>query len=379
MNFRLSLVLLSFLIMGFGDVVGTLVGFARDTFHLSGAMAGLLPLAGFLAFGLWSVPVGVLQARKGKKFVLLLGLGTALAGATLPLLSASAYTVLLLSILLLGSGMAFLQVGGNPAMRDVSSPGRYARNLSFAQFIKAIGSLSGPLLTTLVLSHWTGLFPLYAGIIALAFLGLLLTPFPHHTSQDTPTTLKTCLELLRLGRVRAMVGGIFLYVGAEVGMNAWIATYLNQHHGLDLTRMATLGIGFFFVALLCGRLLGALLLTWIPASRFFLFTVLLALAALPAFLFAPASWALAALFLLGLGFANIFPLIFSQLIDWKPEAADGLSGLMVSAIAGGAILPFFMGLMADISLQAAFGLIGLALLYLLWLAWTGSREQGGAA
>ncbi|HPP90494.1 MFS transporter, partial [Tenuifilum sp.] len=56
---------------------------------------------------------------------------------------------------------------------------------------------------------------------------------------------------------------------------------------------------------------------------------------------------LAGVFITGLGFANIFPLIFSITVDSMPERANEISGLMVTAIAGGAFIPPLMGLLAD--------------------------------
>ena len=64
---------LVFLAMGFGDVVGPMVSLAKETFALSNFMAQLLPFSGFIMFGLLSVPMGLLQDRKGKKFILMTG------------------------------------------------------------------------------------------------------------------------------------------------------------------------------------------------------------------------------------------------------------------------------------------------------------------
>ena len=71
-------VFLVFLAMGFGDVVGPLVGLVKKTFELSNFTAQLLPMTGFLMFGLLSVPMGLVQDRKGKKVVLMAGLALAL-------------------------------------------------------------------------------------------------------------------------------------------------------------------------------------------------------------------------------------------------------------------------------------------------------------
>jgi fucose permease len=49
----------------------------------------------------------------------------------------------------------------------------------------------------------------------------------------------------------------------------------------------------------------------------------------------------------GLGFANIWPMLFSITVEERPERANELSGLMCMAISGGAIVPLVMGLLRD--------------------------------
>jgi len=130
--------------MGLVDAVGTLVGFAEREFQLSGAQAGLLPFFGFIAFALFSVPAGVVADRRGRKFLMVASLAVVLAGQLIPCLSVAHYGLLLGAIFLIGAGMAALQVAGNPIMRDVSAPGRYARNLTFAQFVKSLARSPAP-------------------------------------------------------------------------------------------------------------------------------------------------------------------------------------------------------------------------------------------
>ena len=84
----------AFFVMGFVDAVGTLVGFAREEYHLSGRMAGLLPFFGFIAFALFSVPGGVLMDKKGKKFLMLLSLEIVVAGQAVPVAVGGSYFLL---------------------------------------------------------------------------------------------------------------------------------------------------------------------------------------------------------------------------------------------------------------------------------------------
>jgi FHS family L-fucose permease-like MFS transporter len=396
-------IFLAFFVMGFVDAVGTLVGFAEKEFHLSGGEAGLLPFCGFIAFALFSVPAGVLADRRGKKTLLVLALAVILAGQLIPSLTLARYALLLGAIFLIGAGMAALQVAGNPIMRDVSPPGLYPRNLTFAQFIKSLGSISGPYLATLVIAlgfAWHRIFPIYAAVTLLALL-LALTldndaaaassaaavssgaASPDAAGASGPATIASSFALLAEAPVVLAVAGIFLYVGAEVGLNSWLATLLARRFGMDLATSATrLGPGLFFIALAAGRLAGTAVLNFMGARRFFRLTALLGLAGVlllfagdlqgvPAMAGAPAArlLTLAGIACCGLGFANVWPLVFALTVESRPARAGALSGLLCMAIVGGAVLPALMGVIADrAGVTLAFLVPLAAFLYLAFLA-----------
>ena len=84
--------------------------------------------------------------KQGQRNVLLFGLGLAAIGFLIATADLSTYRNLLLAILLAGSGLTIVQVTGNPLLKTVAQPNFYARNLTFAQFVKSIGSLSAPFL-----------------------------------------------------------------------------------------------------------------------------------------------------------------------------------------------------------------------------------------
>jgi FHS family L-fucose permease-like MFS transporter len=376
--FRTLPIFLAFFVMGFVDAVGTLVGFAKTEFRLTGAEAGLLPFFGFVAFALFSVPAGVLADRRGKRFLLLASLGVVLAGQLVASLRLSSYGWLLGAIFLIGVGMAALQVAGNPMMRDVSAPGRYARNLTFAQFLKSLGSISGPYLTTLVVAAglaWYRIFPVFAAVTLVALVLAIGLPRSESAPEDRPATVAASFALLKEPSVALAVLGIFLYVGAEVGLNSWLATFLGRSFGMDLATSATrLGPGLFFVALAAGRLLGSFVLNFMDARRFFRLSALAGLAGLGLLFSGDRTAALAGIVVCGLGFANIWPLVFSLTIERRPERSGALSGLMCMAIFGGAVLPALMGVAADrAGVRSAF-LVPLACFaYLTALAFVGRR------
>lgn len=346
-------VFLAFLAMGFGDAVGPFVGLAREKFQLSNFVAQLIPFAGFAMFGILSIPVGVYQDKKGKKFILLLGLLIMLAGFLIPtVMGLRTFPVFLISVLLFGAGAATLQVAGNPIMRDVSPEGKYARNLSLGQFVKAIGSLSGPLIPVIAAraagASWNVIFPIYsvAVIITIAALWPLKVD-ERRAANHRPATFGSALALLKNGYVAMMVLAIFLYVGAEVSVSSGVPLYLKDRFAVDITRTGLLGTGLFFLALIIGRFSGGVILNWIKASTFFLITCALSVVGLLGVMAQSKGVAVASVFLIGLGFANIFPLIFAMTVESMPEETNALAGLMVTAIVGGAILPPLMGLVAD--------------------------------
>jgi MFS transporter, FHS family, L-fucose permease len=369
-------VFLAFLAMGFGDAVGPFVGLARDKFHLTNFVAQLIPFVGFAMFGLLSIPMGVYQDRKGKKFILLLGLIIMLVGILIPaVMGLSTFPVFLITILLLGAGATTLQVAGNPIMRDVSPEGKYARNLSLGQFVKAIGSLSGPLIPAIAArvagASWNVIFPIYSVALVITLISVGTLRAEEHKAPDhKPTTFSSALALLKNGYVAMMVLGIFLYVGAEVSVSSGIPLYLEDRFHLDVTRFGLLGTGLFFLALTVGRFSGGVILNWINEHLFFLVTCAVSVIGLLCMFSPVKTVAVVGFFIIGFGFANIFPLIFAITVESMPQEANALSGLMVTAIVGGAILPPLMGFVADRlhSTQLAFFVPLAAILYICVVA-----------
>ncbi|MBU1100705.1 MAG: MFS transporter [Bacteroidetes bacterium] len=366
-------VFFAFLCMGFGDAVGPFVGLAKETFNLSQTMAQLIPFAGFIMFGVLSIPMGIFQDKIGKKNTLSIGLFIALIAMLIPLVfTLGSYTTFLVTILLLGSGAAVLQVSGNPIMRDVSPEGKYSSNLSFAQFVKAIGSLTGPIIPVLAVSLWASdwqlIFPIYAFALAITLVLVRIMNIEEKVNEAASATIKSSVQLLKNKYVLSMVLGIFLYVGAEVCLSSGIPLYMQDQYDIDISSLGILGSGLFFLALTIGRFFGGLLLKSIQPVKFLVWTSILSLAGILLFISGIQIVSLVAIFIVGLGFANIFPLIFSIAVDKMPERSNELSGLMVTAIIGGAILPFIMGAMADM-VGTVFGfvvpLIAIAYIYLL--------------
>lgn len=359
-------VYLIFLTMGMVDAAGPMVSLARESFTLSITIATLLPFLGYLMFGLLSIPMGVLQGKKGKKFILNLGLGIMLAGLMVPILSgmygnmtidsssmAQFYTILV-AVLFIGGGGAIMQVGGNPFVRDVSKEGHYSKNLSMAQSFITVGSSLGFLLPSFMLYlfgfDWSILFPVFATIVLCAILWFNLSGVREVKKEKTHNvTLKSCFSLLKNGYVLAMVAGIFIYCGMEVAIASHTPILLNDKFNISAEEMGlVISWSLFYLPIFLGRFFGSFIMKYIAPVRLLIITALVAFIGVLIVLFSNTlPLTLTGILLIGLGFANIFPLIFSITIDNMPGYQDELSGLMVTMIVGGTFVPMLMGSVAD--------------------------------
>jgi len=145
-------------------------------------------------------------------------------------------------------------------------------------------------------------------------------------------------------------------------------------------KVLVLGTGMFFMALITGRFLGGVILNWVKQVHFLVATSVLSLVGLAA-IFVPVGGVAATGFVLvGLGFANIFPLVFSTALDRMPQRGNEISGLLVTAIVGGAVVPLIVGVVADHSSVKASLLVPVAaILYVFVLSLVQLRPAGAAS
>lgn len=361
-------VLMASLLMGFADIIGVATGYIKNDFGLGDDLAQLIPFMALVWFFLLAVPAGILQDKYGKRNMLNIGMGFIGTGMLVPFLHYS-FPVMLFAMILMGIGNTIVQVSANPLLMDVVPSERFSSFMSLSQFIKAITSLLGPIIATFVaiqFGNWKLVFAIYAVSSFIAVLWLYFTKIEESKGLEKAATFKSCFSLLNNKYVLLMALGIFSLVGADVGMNTNIANYLQSSFGLTLEK-ASLGISIYFAALMISRFLGAVLLNWIDAKKFLVATAALALLSVLAMIFAPSLMiARIAIFMVGLASGNLFPLIFAITLERMPDRANEVSGLMIMAISGGAIIPPLMGVMsANIGMIASLMVLAICMLYIL--------------
>jgi fucose permease len=387
MNVRTIPIFLAFFLMGLADAMGPNSDKIKEAYkaeNLTDFSSTLPTFAVYIAFAAFSVPGGLLAARIGKKNLLLLGLGLNAAALVIPSFVQPDFRILLICIFTLGIGTTFLQVAGNPIMRDVSAEGNYSRNLAFAQGIKGIGSTAATYLLAAIAAisffkgmEWRAGFPFFCALMALAFVSVAMLKV-QETKADVPPSIGSSLALLKEPVFLLAVIGIFFYVGAEASMGRFLKPAL-MRVGLAEDPANTWGPTLFFLMLTVGRLLGGALLSIMTPRTCFRLSAALGLLGAIAVMIGSQSVALAGVVAAGLGFANIWPMLFSITVEERPDRANELSGLMCMAIAGGAIVPLVMGHLRDslkVSGYEAYSFIvpAACFAYLLALSLKGGRK-----
>jgi MFS transporter, FHS family, L-fucose permease len=361
------------------NVVGVVIPLLIQQYHLSLFVGGLLAFAFYISFGVCSIPSGLLTDRFGSRPIVIFGISLMGLGCA-AIACVNSFAGITIFAFIIGSGVAFLQTAGNPLVERLDVPQNYHRNLTLTIGFCGIGAFAGPIALSLLQQHGFSWRSLYAGFAVLCFLlgGLLfLSKFPENKSARSRLDLTELVRLLRNPIAITYSFAIFFYVGAEVGTASWIVKFFEQVEGLRVDAgSGNLGLRFISLPALTvslfwglqgvGRLISAPLINWLgPRSTLRLYSF----GALGCLLLALHSRG----YISAGGFAAcgfftsvLFTLLFSGAIQTFRESQGAMSGLLITASIGGAIVPPLVGLVADhVGLPIAMILPVTCLLYVL--------------
>lgn len=368
---RVLPVFVAFYCMGFVEIVGTAVNLVKEDMALNATTMQFLAFMIFIWFGIFSIPTGILQERIGKKKTVLISLLITTVAMLVPFLLYN-YYVVLISFALIGIGNTVLQVSLNPLLYDVSSKGSYASNMSFSQFIKSVAGFFGPLITVLLcierFGDWKYIFLAYGILSILTTIWIAGTSVRESKLKEKPANFSNCFGLLNNRFVFLMVLGIFIVVGLDVGMNTGIPVFLEKYNLSP--ENAVKNISLYIFALMASRFTGALILKKLKADSFLIISTIVTIFGLILLLISGHILISgAAIVLVGLGSANVFPLIFSITVERMPDRANEISGLMITAISGGAVFPLLMGVITqNIGVMAGILFLLAISLYLVFIS-----------
>lgn len=347
--FALLPIVFGFFITGFVDVVGISSSYVQRDFNLSDTMANFLPFAVFIWFFIFSIPTGMLMNRVGRKTTVQISNGITLVAMMIPFVYYS-YASCLLAFGLLGIANTMLQVAQNPLLANVVSGKQLTGALTTGQFIKAISSFSGPFIAAFAASYfgsWQTMFPLFAGITLISSIWLQVSPIPREQQNQQPSTFPEVWGLLSNKTVLLLFLGILFIVGLDVGINITTPKLLMERCQLPLQE-AGYGVSVYFACRTIGTFIGAFLLARYSASGLLKISTLVAVSALALLFFASDKMTIFLLVgIVGFAGANVFPILFSMALGTLPYKANEISGLMVTGVAGGALIPLVMGVITD--------------------------------
>jgi FHS family L-fucose permease-like MFS transporter len=411
-----------FFMWGFITVlVDSLIPRLREVFELSYFEAGLVQFAFFIAYGLVSIPSGWLLSRIGYKRGMLVGLATMGIGCLLfwPAAGLRLFPLFMLGYFVLASGMTVLQVAANPYVAVLGDERGASSRLNLAQAFNSVGTTIAPIIgAQFILSDRIrssvdidalgageraayltaeagavqGPFIILAGALLLLALIVGMIHLPRILD---PHRSGTYAEAIRKPGLLGGALGIFLYVGAEVAIGSYLVNYFLSMDlaetirtngtlstmagtllGQELSLVDAKGVVGAFVALywggaMVGRFAGSLLTRLFPPERIL---SVFGLAAILMVLISISTSGMVAMWsILSVGLFNsiMFPTIFTQSIAGLGQLKPQGSGILCTAIFGGAIIPPLLGAFADgFGFQVAFLLVIACYAYITYFAWT---------
>lgn len=369
---RLFPIMFGFFVMGFVDIIGVGTNNVKADFsYLNDTQANLLSLSCFFWFLVLAVPTGMLMNRIGRKNTVLLSFLLHVVAMIVPLVVYDFVSVMV-AFGLLGMANTLLQVSLNPLVTDVVGSGKVTGTLTLGQFVKAISSFVGPFIVAWAsgtVFGWKLVFPIYAGMSLLALIWLWLTSVEEVRQERTEISFRDTFELFRDRRILLYFIGILVLVGADVGVNVTFPKFLMEC--CELTRAdAGLGNSVYFFARMLGAFCGGILLMKYSERKFFAYSVYIALAGLILVPLTGNLWfILFSVVVFGIGYANLFSIIFSLSLQRRPDRANEVSALLIAGIAGGAVLPPILGMVTGWfgTQSAAMAVLVLVWLYMVWL------------
>ena len=359
------------------NIIGPLMPIVIREFHLSLGLAGFLPFSFFLAYGVISIPAGMLVERFGARAILLAAFGLNLLGAAAIALLPS-YLVVIGGLFVIGLGMAMLQVVINPLTRTAGGEAHFAFFSVMGQLVFGAASFVSPLAFSALMERgsaapWVTFYGAFAAVFALVIIVTRTLPLPSVELKDDERagTRQLYWQLLGDRQVRLFFLGIVAYVGTEQSLANWMSQFLSTYHGLSPTVEGAHAVAMFWGLMSVGCLLGLLLLRLLDSRVVLAMFSVAAILCIALALFGPPRVAAQAFPASGFFLSVMFSIVFSLALNSVPRHHGAFSGILCTGILGGALVPLLVGVLGDwIGLRAAltvlFATVGYVLSVSLW-------------
>jgi fucose permease len=386
--------LIFFAISFLTNILGSINPNVSDSYTLSGTMTGMLPFSFFIAYGLMSIPAGMIiqkyQEKKSLTGAWILSFSGALLFSLFPV-----FPVFLVSLFLIGCGMAVMQVAIYPLLRTAGGEEHFAFNSVIAQLVFGAASFLSPfvysylvlglgnqqandglpirLLASLTPGElpWVSIYLLFTVISLMMVTIIIITRFPRVElkEEEKVGAWDTHVDLFKQKKVILFFFGIFCYVGTEQGIANWISEFLRTYHGLTPEIEGARAVGLFWGMMTVGCVLGLFLLKVMDSKIVLRIFTLAALIILTFTLFGKVQYALFGFPALGFCLSVMYAVIFSLALNSVSKSHGSFAGILCTGIAGGAIVSLLVGKLKDlIGLQAGMTVLYITLAYILSLS-----------
>jgi MFS transporter, FHS family, L-fucose permease len=365
-----ALIMLTFFVISFlTNVIGALNPDFISGFNLSLTLAAFLPFAFFIAYGLVSIPTGMLLEKYKEKKIMIAGFVVAFIGSLL-LAMIHNYLSAIISLFLIGCGMAMLQVVINPLLRTSGGEEHYAFNSVLAQLIFGAASFVSPMVYSYFAQNlkgqttglmglfssvvptglpWISLYWIFAVISLLMIVIIRFSRFPvvKLKADEAAGPLQTHLMLFKKRTVNLFFIAMICYVGTEQGIANWISKFLETYHHYDPQTRGADTVAYFWGLMTAGGVVGLFLLKIMDSRKVLIVFTIAALICLSAAFFGSGPVALIAFPAVGFFASVMYPIIFSLALNSIDEHHGSFAGIMVTGIIGGAIVPLIIGGLGD--------------------------------
>lgn len=368
-----GLILLTFFVISFmTNILGALNPNVSQGFDLTETMAGFLPFAFFIAYGVMSVPSGFLVEKWGEKRMMILAFALAFIGAIVFAINPG-FNVFVISLFTIGTGMAALQVVINPLLRVSGGEEHFAFNSVLAQLIFGLASFISPQMYSYLVSNinqgnvekpiinlmsslvpeslsWVSVYWVFALLGLLMIILIVFIQFPQvELKEDEKVGSKASyLELFTNKFVILFFIGMFCYVGTEQGISYWMSKFLNNYHGIDPETSGADAVSYFWGLMTVGGILGLVLMKLFDTKIILRYFVIFAMISVAFGLFGGAQISLWAFPVSGFFLSIMYPAIVSLGLNSVSNHHGSFAGILMTGIAGGAVVQILIGGLADL-------------------------------
>lgn len=393
-SFALGTLTALFFMMGFITCLNDiLIPHLKAIFDLTYVQAMLIQFCFFTAYAIMSIPMGKVVEKLGYQNGVVGGFLLTAVGCLLfyPAAGSHSYPIFLGALFILASGVTLLQVAGNPYVTLLSKPGKESSTLTLVQGFNSLGTTIAPLLgSALILADAAQTAQEKVQAVQIPYLGLagvlilLGVVVKMLRLPDARKIAEDVTEHNHDGKASAwqykhMVLGavaIFCYVGAEVSIGSFLISVMEVTAGLTHETGAKY-LALYWGGAMVGRFLGSAVMNKIQPNKYLAFNAMMAVA-LIALAIISGGGAVAMWSLLAIGFFNsiMFPTIFSLATKGLGKFTGQASGIICTAIVGGALVPVIQGFFADtVGLLIAFVVSAICYLYIVFFATKGYRAD----